>query len=37
MEHAVQNHFEQIHSIIEMHRSRALQVVNNERVQYKKS
>ncbi len=30
MEHAVQNHFEQIHSIIEMHRSRALQVVNNE-------
>jgi len=24
------NHFEQIHSIIQLHRSRALQVVNNE-------
>ena len=28
--HGIENHFEQVHTIINIHRSRALQVVNNE-------
>jgi predicted nuclease of restriction endonuclease-like (RecB) superfamily len=30
MNHNIETHFEQVHSIIHLHRSRALQVVNNE-------